>query len=66
MRKANPYTRFAVCIDDGDYSASLQRGKVYPVLPDPSAEQRGYLRVLDDSGEDYARAGSSRSISPPR
>ena len=31
----------------------LQRGRVYQVLPDPDAESEGYLRIVDDSGEDY-------------
>ena len=26
---------FAICIDDTDYKASLIRGKVYQILPDP-------------------------------
>ena len=28
---------FAICIDDTDYKASLIRGKVYQILPDPKA-----------------------------
>jgi hypothetical protein len=28
-------------------------GKLYPVIPDPQAAQHGYLRVIDESGEDY-------------
>jgi hypothetical protein len=28
-------------------------GKVYQVLPDVAAAEDGYLRVVDDSGEDY-------------
>ncbi|HXQ20494.1 MAG TPA: hypothetical protein VN812_02385 [Candidatus Acidoferrales bacterium] len=27
--------------------------KVYPVLPDAAAGKDGYLRVIDESGEDY-------------
>ena len=45
--------RFAVCVDNTDYPASLELRKVYQVLPDPAAAARSYLRVIDESGEDY-------------
>ncbi len=45
--------KFAVCVDNTDYPASLELRKVYRVLSDPEAEQDGYLRVIDESGEDY-------------
>lgn len=48
-----PVPRFAVCIDNLEYPASLERYKVYRVLSDPDAEQDGDLRVIDESGEDY-------------
>ncbi|MGH7821159.1 MAG: hypothetical protein ACREQ9_15445 [Candidatus Binatia bacterium] len=45
--------RFALCIDNSDYAASLELHKIYRVLPDREAEQDGDLRVVDESGEDY-------------
>jgi hypothetical protein len=45
--------RFAVCIDNQEYPASLEKHKVYRVLPDSDAERDGDLRVIDESGEDY-------------
>lgn len=45
--------RFAVCIDNSGYLASLELHKVYRVLPDATAELDGVLRVVDESGEDY-------------
>lgn len=27
--------------------------KIYQVLPDDAAKKKGYLRVIDESGEDY-------------
>jgi hypothetical protein len=45
--------RFAVCVDNSDYPASLELRKVYQVLPDQAAAARSYLRVIDESGEDY-------------
>ena len=46
--------RFAVCIRNEGYEASLERNKLYVVEPDPSAEGDGDIRVIDESGEDYA------------
>ena len=48
--------RFAVCIKNKGYEASLEIGKLYRVIPDPSAESHGYLRIVDESGEDYGYA----------
>ena len=36
------------------YEASLEVGKVYRVLPDREAAAHGYVRMVDESGEDYA------------
>jgi len=44
---------FAVCIETGDYPVSLERWKIYRVLPDTGVERSGQLRVVDESGEDY-------------
>jgi hypothetical protein len=46
----------ALCLDNNGYKASLEVGKVYPVVRDKAAEKEGYLRVIDESGEDYAFA----------
>jgi hypothetical protein len=43
--------RFAVCITDSE--PDLERRKVYRVLPDESAARDDYVRVIDESGEDY-------------
>ena len=45
--------RFVVCIRNDDYSASLEVRKIYEVIPDPSATTHHYLRIIDESGEDY-------------
>jgi len=44
---------FVVCIRNDDYPASLEKRKLYLKLPDAEAEQRHYVRVIDESGEDY-------------
>jgi hypothetical protein len=43
----------AICIDNSDYEMSLERRKVYPVLPDADAERDNYVRIVDETGEDY-------------
>ncbi len=49
---------FAVCLNNRDYPASLEVGKLYQVIPDDDAAAEGYLRVVDESGEDYAFAAN--------
>jgi len=44
---------FVVCVDNTEYPASLERRKIYQVLPDEQAEQHSLVRVIDESGEDY-------------
>ncbi|MCL1474159.1 hypothetical protein [Argonema antarcticum] len=44
---------FAVCINNTNYSASLEVRKIYQVLPDPQAKNHQMIRVIDESGEDY-------------
>ena len=46
-------TQFAVCINNEGYKASLEVGKLYRLIPDAEAASHGYLRVIDESGEDY-------------
>jgi hypothetical protein len=36
-----------------DDCEDLERRKVYRVIPDKDAEKDGYIRVIDESGEDY-------------
>ena len=48
-----PTKPFALCIDNSDYKASLIPGKVYRIIPDPKAAKDDFVRIVDDSGEDY-------------
>jgi hypothetical protein len=45
--------RYAVCINNSGNEASLERNKLYVVLPNPRAETDGLVRVIDEDGEDY-------------
>jgi hypothetical protein len=43
---------FALCIENRDCE-DLEKRKIYQIIPDEEAEKEGYLRVMDESGEDY-------------
>ena len=52
-KRRNAERQFAICIDNSGYAASLELHKVYAVLPDERAAEDDFLRVVDESGEDY-------------
>lgn len=45
--------KLLICIENSDYPASLEKRKIYELLPDPDAEKLGQIRIIDESGEDY-------------
>jgi hypothetical protein len=45
--------QFAKCVLNAGHEVSLELNKRYQTLPDLQWEERGCLRVIDDSGEDY-------------
>jgi hypothetical protein len=45
--------RFVLCVGNEGYPAGLELRGVYRVLADERASERGLLRVIDESGEDY-------------
>ena len=45
--------RFAVCVNNADYLASLELHKIYRVLPDEDTEVDSDLRIIDESEGDY-------------
>ncbi|MBM4041984.1 MAG: hypothetical protein FJ290_26105 [Planctomycetes bacterium] len=45
--------KFAVCINNEGYPASLELHKIYRVVPDEEAAADGDIRIVDESGEDY-------------
>lgn len=52
-RRGKQENHFAVCINNEGYEASLESGKLYRAIPDVEAASHGYIRVIDESGEDY-------------
>ena len=51
MSDPNPTgARFAVCIRNDGYPASLEPRKLYQVVSDADAAATGQLRIIDESG----------------
>ena len=46
-------THFALYIDNTSYKASLVPGKIYRILKDAKASKDDFVRIVDESGEDY-------------
>ncbi len=45
-------SNYVLCIENRDCD-DLIKGKVYRIVSDPKAAEEAYLRVIDESGEDY-------------
>lgn len=56
--KKNGTVQFAVCLNNEGYPVSLEVGKLYRVITDKEASKEGYMRVIDESGKDYAFASN--------
>jgi hypothetical protein len=54
----NEFIHFALCLNNEGYPASLEVGKLYRVIEDEDAATENLLRVIDESGEDYAFASN--------
>lgn len=50
----NEITQFVLCLNNDGYPASLEVGKLYRIVPDDEAKTENLIRVVDESGEDYA------------
>jgi len=44
--------QFVLCIEDKD-AEDIEKGKVYRIVPDSKAEKDGFVRIVDESTEDY-------------
>ena len=44
--------KYAICISN-DGCDDLEERKIYQCIPDEATETEGYLRIVDESGEDY-------------
>jgi hypothetical protein len=52
MVRKNKEQSFALCIENKECE-DLEKRKIYRVLPDDEATKEGYLRIVEESGEDY-------------
>jgi len=52
MTIENQKPMYVLCIENKD-TEDLQKRKIYQVIPDDDAKKEGYLRIVDESGEDY-------------
>ena len=50
-------TEFAVCINNKGFEASLEIGKIYRQVKPHPKDMVGWVRVIDESGEDYLFPG---------
>jgi hypothetical protein len=46
-----------ICLDNAGYEVSLERRKIYLALADAKARGAGYLRIIEESGDDYLSPG---------
>jgi len=53
LAKQNKTARFVICINNGGYLDDLKVRTVYQLLPDESAAKSNYVRIIDETGEDY-------------
>jgi len=52
MIKKSKELTFALCIENKECE-DIEKRKIYRVLPDEKGAKEGYLRIIDESGEDY-------------
>ena len=57
-KKENQFPQLGLCLNNEGYPDSLEVGKLYRVIPDDDAAAHSYIRVIDESGEDYAYTAS--------
>ena len=44
---------FVICLDNKGYEAALELRKIYQVLNPEANDPEDYVRIIDESGEDY-------------
>lgn len=53
MTKRTVEHRYALCVKNRGYAASLETRKIYRVLKDEKAAANDLVRIVDETGEDY-------------
>jgi hypothetical protein len=62
MAEKNKEQSFALFIENKECE-DLEKRKIYRVLPDDEAKKEGFMRIVDDSGDDYLYPESYSSLS---
>jgi len=52
MKHTTKAVKFLLCINN-DACEDIVLHKIYKIIPDSKAEKEGFVRVIDESGEDY-------------
>jgi hypothetical protein len=50
---ASSNRQYVLCRTNRGYEVSLEPMKIYRLLPDTKGSEVGFIRVVDESGEDY-------------
>lgn len=53
MSKKKKAAQYVLCVKNDDYPVSLEVRKIYEIIPDGAAAARHYVRIIDESGDDY-------------
>src|SRR6476646_10916318 len=53
QKRPRAVSRYAVCVKNDNYDASLELRKLYQIVPDNSSNVRGLIRIIDESEESY-------------
>ncbi len=57
MARRHTPTAYALCVNNDDYPAALELRKLYQIVPPEPNDPDGWLRIVDESGEDYLYNG---------
>jgi hypothetical protein len=59
--------KFVICIENSNFPASLEKRKIYEVVPDVDAALSEHIRVIDPARRDtiYARYGHGQDRTIP-
>lgn len=63
-RKTKASAAYALCVNNAGYEESLELRKLYQVLPPEPHDPADWLRVVDESGEDYLYGGERFVLLP--
>jgi hypothetical protein len=53
---------YALCLNNTDYTVSLELRKIYPIIEPHKNDPNSYLRIIDESGEDYLYSNKAFAV----